>query len=133
SGISNRIHNSGHLGPERVKGEGMHGRRHLLVAAFSACAVLALVAPALAGGSSGSSPRWVKHVARYPGGISNGVRAALDPAVQLAQAQARGSTLTQPRAGLHNVQMNDDSFPPLPQNETSVAYNLNNPMIAVAG
>jgi len=29
--------------------------------------------------------------------------------------------------------MNDDSFPPLPQDETSVAYNLNDPMIAVAG
>ncbi len=28
--------------------------------------------------------------------------------------------------------MNDDSNPPLPQNETSVAYNTRNPLIAVA-
>jgi hypothetical protein len=33
---------------------------------------------------------------------------------------------------LRNVQMNDDSNPPLPQNETSVAYNTRNPLIAVA-
>jgi len=111
----------------------MQRKRHLLVAVFSAGAVLALMAPALAGSGSNSTPRWVKHVNVYPGGISNGVRQALDPAIQLAQAQARGSALTQPKAALHNVQMNDDSFPPLPQNETSVAYNLNNPMIAVAG
>jgi hypothetical protein len=29
--------------------------------------------------------------------------------------------------------MNDDSYPPLPQNETSVAASLDNPLIAVAG
>ena len=28
--------------------------------------------------------------------------------------------------------MNDDSYPPLPQNETAVAYNVTNPKIAVA-
>ena len=31
-----------------------------------------------------------------------------------------------------NVQMNDDSYPPLPQNETAVAYNVLDPKIAVA-
>ena len=31
-----------------------------------------------------------------------------------------------------NVQMNDDSNPPLPQNETAVAFSLANPMVAVA-
>ena len=33
---------------------------------------------------------------------------------------------------LTNVQMNDDSYPPMPQNETAVAYNVAHPEIAVA-
>ena len=31
-----------------------------------------------------------------------------------------------------NVQMNDDSYPPMPQNETAVAYNVLDPDMAVA-
>jgi hypothetical protein len=110
-------------------------RRRPLIAGLAAGIVLALVVPATAGSSrSSATPRWVTHVTRYPGGISNGVRAYLDPAVVQAQAAYRGSPLIRtPGAALRNVQMNDDSLPPLPQNETSVAYSLNNPMIAVAG
>src|SRR5207249_6449570 len=62
------------------------------------------------------TPRWVTHVARYPGGISNGVRA------MLAASQAKGGSPPSARPGSpargpgNNVQMNDDSYPPLPQN-----------------
>lgn len=110
-------------------------RRRQIIAGLSAGLLLALVAPAMAAGRSSATPRWVKHVTRYPGGISNGVRAYLDPAVQQAQDKYRDAPMAQPRnaAPLQNVQMNDDSLPPLPQNETAVAYNLTNPMIAVAG
>jgi hypothetical protein len=83
-----------------------------------------------------NSPLWVKHVHGYPGGISNGVRAYLDPAVIQAQAQYGGgpfASAPQRPDARNNVQMNDDSYPPLPQNETAVAYNLTNPLIAVAG
>jgi hypothetical protein len=77
------------------------------------------------------TPRWVKHVQNYPGGISGGVRARL---VALgAQADVAGATGTalQPVAGT-DVQMNDDCDPPLPQDETSIAINTTNPNNAVA-
>jgi BNR repeat-like domain len=107
----------------------------LLVATALAATTVGVLAPGGAEAGSASTPRWVKHVERYPGGISNGVRAYLDPAV--AQAQARyGNSARHPaggRASLHNVQMNSDTYPPMPQNETTVAYNVDNPLIAVAG
>jgi hypothetical protein len=88
-------------------------------------------------GAAGTPPRWVAHVQSFPGGISNGVRA------RLAASQVAGSTLRQPSTGLQrtaatlladpqNVQANTDCDPPLPQNETSVAFNVSNPMNAVA-
>jgi hypothetical protein len=86
---------------------------------------------------SATTPRWVAHVANYPGGISSGVRA-----VFAAQQEAdRQAVPLRPQAptkgansvnGLTNVQMNDDSYPPMPQNETAVAYNVTHPEIAVA-
>ena len=80
------------------------------------------------------TPRWVTHVARYSGGISSGVRA------MLASSQARTSSpsgsrsrSSSPTGGAgNNVQMNDDSYPPLPQNETAVAYDTTHPQNAVA-
>src|SRR5438045_608792 len=81
------------------------------------------------------TPRWVTHVARYQGGISNGVRAML-AAAQTRTGKASGAASG--RAGSpaggpgNNVQMNDDSYPPLPQNETAVAYNTTHAQIAVA-
>jgi len=111
----------------------------LLLAAGTLAMLTGLSTPMAAGAGTSSTPLWVKHVHQYQGGISNGVRAYLDPAVIQAQAQYGSAPRTPapapkgPRAGLNNVQMNDDSYPPLPQNETSVAYNLKNPMIAVAG
>jgi hypothetical protein len=84
-----------------------------------------------------TTPRWVKHVERYPGGISNGVRAQLSGELIAARAKYAGATAgatEAPRSTVprDNVQMNDDSNPPVPQNETSVAYNTDNPLIAVA-
>ena len=81
------------------------------------------------------TPRWVTHVARYDGGISGGVRA------MLAASQARTSSPSGAESGRpgspaggpgNNVQMNDDSYPPLPQNETAVAYDTTHPQNAVA-
>src|SRR3954451_19801295 len=83
----------------------------------------------------GSTPPWVKHVERYPGGISNGVRAYTDPGLQRAQAATRlsgapSSTAGQERSArnLNNLQVNQDSSPPLPQNETQIVHNPFNDM-----
>jgi hypothetical protein len=81
------------------------------------------------------TPRWVTHVARYPGGISNGVRAMLAASQAKSGSPAgaasgrQGSRIGAPG---NNVQMNDDSYPPLPQNETAVAYKTTHPQVAVA-
>jgi hypothetical protein len=87
-----------------------------------------------------STPRWVRHVNRYPGGISNGVRAYTDSGLQRAQASARlnGSSTstaspTAPGSNLQNLQVNQDSSPPLPQNETQIVHKPFNDMIAVGG
>src|SRR5439155_2355601 len=75
----------------------------------------------------GDAPLWIQHVQNYDGGISNGVRSRLEaPAVQ-----SSGFVSAQP-ATLSNVQMNADSTPPLPQNETSVALKPSSPRTAVA-
>jgi hypothetical protein len=105
--------------------------RSFVVTLIVAGAVLGVV-----GSAQAATPRWVLHVERYPGGISAGVRAMASP--QVAQARALygagglfGSAVS---AGLplQNVQMNADSNPPLPQDETSVDYSRLNPMVAVA-
>src|SRR4051794_33561603 len=104
-------------------------RMRVIVLAVTAAILAAIATPA-----SASTPRWRLHVQRYPGGISAGVRATASPQVARAQARARlAAPLVQPVPGTVNVQMNDDSEPPLPENETSVAYNTGNPRIAVAG
>ncbi len=86
-----------------------------------------------AAGAGQGTPRWVLHAQNYPGGISAGVRAQLDPGVAVARAAAVAPGVARPAltAG-PNVQMNDDSNPPLPQNETSVAASLADPEVAVA-
>jgi hypothetical protein len=117
-----------------------------LVACGSAAVVVLGLATVPAVGSatpsavphSASTPRWVRHVERYPGGISAGVRAMVSPKARAAQASYRASALAgtmavgrTARSG-PNIQMNDDSDPPLPQNETAVAASLANPRVAVA-
>ena len=81
---------------------------------------------------SAATPRWVTHVARYPGGISGAVRAVYAARGQNGAASASTKAGSKPDVAGANVQMNDDSNPPLPQNETAVAYNVTNPKIAVA-
>src|SRR6478672_1283155 len=112
----------------------MKGSR-LLVAAVSVAAAIGVAAPPTTGVAATSAPLWVKHVQNFSGGISNGVRFSLDPTVMQAQARYASSVAlaTTTATSLDNVQMNDDSYPPLPQNEESVAYSLDDPMVAVAG
>jgi hypothetical protein len=79
------------------------------------------------------SPLWILHVQNYPGGISNGVRARLAaPEVDARSAAIATMNGLTPSGDLDNVQANADCDPPLPQNETAVAFNPNNPMNAVA-
>ena len=98
--------------------------------------VLAAVAALMAAQAAAASttPRWATHVQKYPGGISNGVRAYLDTGVASAQAGLGPvSTSAASRAPLNNLQVNSlDSNPRVPQNETQVVVNPNNPLIAVA-
>jgi hypothetical protein len=103
--------------------------RVLLVATLLAALAGLMSAPAATGATT---PLWVKHVQRFSGGISNGVRFSLDPAVTRAQGQYAATQAAQ-QVGGSNVQMNDDSYPPLPQNEESVAVSTDDPMVAVAG
>src|SRR5438874_102241 len=118
------------------------GSMRRLIPAAAVLAVLVGLAAGQAAGLGESSPttpaaktpRWVTHVARYPGGISGSVRAVYAARGQNGgQARARArATGAGPKAQDTNVQMNDDSYPPLPQNETAVAYKVTEPDVAVA-
>jgi hypothetical protein len=112
-------------------------RRLIPATAVLAVLVVMIVAQATGTGEptpttpSTTTPRWVTHVARYPGGLSGTVRAVYASRGQNGAASARSTAgAKSPDGG--NVQMNDDSWPPLPQNETAVAYNVTDPRIAVA-
>ena len=103
----------------------------LLVAGSTLAATLA-AAPSLAAAPA-STPRWILHIDRYPGGISNGVRAMVSPQAMAARATRRAISGASASVSFGpNVQMNTDSNPPLPQNETAVAVSLANPKVAVA-
>jgi len=83
-----------------------------------------------------TTPLWIKHIQKYSGGISNGVRQMVTVEAQRVGKPSRSPAVIARKHGenngLHNVQMNDNSYPPLPQNETAVAYSTDNPMVAVA-
>jgi hypothetical protein len=107
-------------------------------------AMLAVVAGLMALGTSlagaNTTPRWVKHVRSYPGGISAGVRAYLDGGTSSARPgltatrSARSSSGPASTPALRNLKVNgQDSNPPVPQNETQVAHNEFNDLVAVAG
>lgn len=81
--------------------------------------------------SAAGTPRWVKHVQNYPGGISGGVRARL-VALQAETGTAGAASAALQLVSGADVQMNDDCDPPLPQNETSVAVNTSDPDNAVS-
>jgi hypothetical protein len=100
---------------------------------FTAVAALATMFAFTAGMASASStPRWIRHIHNYPGGISAGVRGMVSPAAVAARAQYSNQVSSPLSQFGPNVQMNDDSNPPLPQDETSVAYNVYRPRKAVA-
>jgi hypothetical protein len=111
-----------------------------LIPATAVLGVLVVIIVGQAAGIGGSTPttpsaatpRWVTHVARYPGGLSGTVRAVYAARGQNGQASAAARAGAAPNVPDNNVQMNDDSNPPMPQNETAVAYNVTNPKIAVA-
>ncbi len=111
-------------------------RRTVPIVAALALVTGALSAPTAA--NAASEPRWVTHIQQYPGSISNGVRAmfaaqsAAPPATRERPPSGRAGLRRRRSAAVPNVQMNDDSNPPLPQNETAVAYNVAHPLIAVA-
>ena len=102
-----------------------------LVIAASVAASFLAAAPGQAS-KAAPTPRWILHIQRYPGGISNGVRAMVSPAAMAARAASRRAAASAAASSGSNVQMNTDSNPPLPQNETAVAVSLANPKIAVA-
>ncbi|MDQ2983666.1 MAG: hypothetical protein M3R70_07055 [Actinomycetota bacterium] len=78
----------------------------------------------------------MKHVERYSGGLSNGVRAEIGMRGAGVKTNAHGSVAPTSRnsegEGQSNVQANTDSSPALPQNETAVAHNIDHPANAVA-
>ena len=103
-----------------------------LVVAGSVAASFLAAAPGQASGTA-ATPRWMLHIQRYPGGISNGVRAMVSPEAVAARAAAHRIARASASVSFGpNVQMNTDSNPPLPQNETAAAVSLANPKVAVA-
>src|SRR5947209_14745373 len=70
--------------------------------------------------ANSSTPRWVLHADRYAGGISNGVRAALDAANATPARPTAKPRSAAPVATTGNIHMVHNSYPPMPQNETSV-------------
>ena len=102
--------------------------------AAAAALVAALVSGVPAAGSAAPAPRWVLHAERFPGGLSQGVRAyALRPALASPATSAPVSRPEGPALGpLDNVKMNADSNPPVPQDETAVADEPSHPTTAVA-
>lgn len=103
-----------------------------LVASLVLVALAAtLSAPGVA--ATPKTPRWVRHILKNDGGISNGVRARLAAATGgLVPTTTTTSARLAYDPALENVQVNADSDPPLPQDEPSVALNVSNPMHAVA-
>ncbi|HEV8688085.1 MAG TPA: hypothetical protein VGQ84_12475, partial [Gaiellaceae bacterium] len=91
--------------------------------------VLAAIAGVMVVGAAQAAdpPLWVRHVQNFDGGISIGPRARLEATGVLGSGFTAAATIE-----LNNVQMNADGDPPLPQDETSVAYKVSNPLIAVA-
>lgn len=115
-------------------------RKGLIWSAASVAIVVSFMLPGVVSATgrnpatnSASAPRWVKHVQTYPGGISRGVRASLATSgFSGTHPQVASATAGAPVDASGNVQMNTDTNPPYPQNETSVAYSTKNGNIAVA-
>ena len=107
----------------------------VLASAATTWGVSSLAGASAPNQASNATPRWVLHVENYSGGISNGVRAALavasaSPGTPTTKAQSPARVPSTVSSG--NVQMDENSYPPLPQNETAVAMNTSDENIAVA-
>src|SRR5207302_10655873 len=77
------------------------------------------------------TPLWVQHVERYPGSMSEGVRANALLAFRKPGVRGSGPGPARPATGLGNVRMNVDPGG-LPQNEPAVAFPVFHPLPAVA-
>ncbi len=123
----------------RPKGERMRRLARCLLTGALLLPSLALgTARVPAAATPAVTPLWIQHVQKYPGGITAGVRAYTSPELAAAQARFANAPLVTPAqpaatGGLHNVQMDTNTNPPVPQNETNVAVSLINPKVAVAG
>ncbi len=109
----------------------MRRSRHL--ARLASCVLLLVLFVAMPGQATASrhhSPRWVRHARHFDGGLSSGVQERL--AQSLGRIDVPKKVGSKTGAALENVQMNADTDPPLPQDEPSVALNLDDPMNAVA-
>jgi hypothetical protein len=84
-----------------------------------------------ASGSSGT-PLFVKHIRTYPGGISGSVRARVDGRSTQSAGSTGPAALADSRVRPSNVKATNDR-PNLPQNETSVALDPDEPLNAVGG
>jgi hypothetical protein len=110
-------------------------KRTAVWAAVLTMVVASLLPAAAAGANATSAPRWVKHVQSYSGGISNGVRQALEASNQGVRPATSSPGLSSPSAAVDaagNRQMNSDSDPAMPQDETAVAASITHPLIAVS-
>lgn len=115
-------------------------RISLVLVVLASMVMFAIGSQAAPGKHHRHTPRWVKHVQKYPGGISNGVRAYLTEGVRQAQARyapAHQGTIFMSRrpAGspFANIDMTTEpTIPKMPQNETAVAFNTASPGTAVA-
>src|SRR4051812_11066048 len=96
------------LWPSPLKGDAMsRSVRWLVVVMVMAAAVAVPIGPPVA---TAATPRWVLHVQRYSGGISNGVRqyaAGETPRASAPRSGGQSSPEAAAAGGLHNVQMND--------------------------
>src|SRR5690348_9223340 len=106
----------------------------LLVAGLTVAAVAAVtIAPGSAatgvtGRAATTTAPWILHIQRYPGGISNGVRATYESEqLKAALGVSLTGSASGTNSGFHNFQMNTDFWPPMPQNETAVALDPTNP------
>ena len=116
--------------PTRL-GDGIAALARISAALALVAALLTAIpspAPAAAAG-----PPWILHAKRYPGGLSQGVRAyALHPTLASAGPSVSGPSSAAPspaQGTLDNIRMTTN---PVPQNETAVAFDLSDPMKAVA-
>jgi hypothetical protein len=105
-------------------------RPTLFIAALSLLLAPLAIAASPRASTDTAVSRSVLHAQRFPGGLSNGVRAMLyAQSLHLGASGVRSVTV----GGSGNLQMNGDCPTPVPQDETAVALDDDEPLEAVAG